>query len=65
MLVLSRKVGERIRIGENITLTVVSIQGKRIRLGIEAPKSCEIVREEMLWNEEQYSEESVLELTAG
>jgi len=37
MLVLSRKVGERMVIGETIVLTVLEVSGRRIRLGIEAP----------------------------
>jgi carbon storage regulator len=48
MLVLSRKSGEAIKIGDDITLTVVSVKGKRVRLGIEAPSDCRIVRDEVL-----------------
>jgi carbon storage regulator len=48
MLVLSRKPGERIYIGDHIVLTVVGIQGNRVRLGIDAPTSVEIQREELL-----------------
>lgn len=47
MLVLSRKIGERIRIGENVTLTVVRIHGDKVRLGIEAPGDVVIHREEV------------------
>ena len=47
MLVLSRKDGEQIRIGDTITLTVVSVRGKRVKIGIEAPQNCRIVREEV------------------
>ncbi len=47
MLVLSRKVGERIFIGDNITLVVVSDRNGRIRLGIEAPTEISIRREEV------------------
>lgn len=48
MLVLTRKVGESIAIGDGITLTVVKIDGNRVRLGIEAPRDVLIRREEML-----------------
>lgn len=48
MLVLSRKVGEHIRIGENITLTVVELQGGRVRLGIAAPAEVPVLRSELL-----------------
>lgn len=47
MLVLSRKVGERIRIGSNIVLTVLETQGHRIRLGIEAPADVSVMRAEL------------------
>ena len=48
MLVLSRKVGEKILIDGGIELVVLAIEGKRIRLGIEAPQDCRISRGEML-----------------
>lgn len=47
MLVLSRKVGERILIGENITVTVVRIVGGGVRLGIEAPANTAVIRDEL------------------
>ena len=47
MLVLSRKVGERIQIGDDIELIVTSIQGNRVQLGIAAPKSVRITRAEL------------------
>ena len=47
MLVLSRKVNESIVIGKDITITVLEIKGNRIRLGIEAPKECRVVRSEL------------------
>lgn len=47
MLVLSRKQDEKIIIGDSITLMVISIQGDKVRLGIEAPKDVSIHREEV------------------
>jgi carbon storage regulator len=47
MLVLSRKVGERILIGDQITVTVVRITGGGVRLGIEAPSEMAVIREEL------------------
>lgn len=47
MLVLSRKPGERILIGNDITITVVRIGPNTVRLGIEAPRDMNIVREEL------------------
>lgn len=48
MLVLSRKVGEQIRISENIVVVVKEIQGDRVKIGIEAPKLVRILRGELL-----------------
>ncbi len=48
MLVLSRKVGEKIFINDNICITVVDIDRGKIRLGIEAPRSVPIFRKELL-----------------
>ncbi|MFV1963781.1 MAG: carbon storage regulator CsrA [Pirellulaceae bacterium] len=48
MLVLSRKVGESFVIGDDITVTVVRITGGAVRLGIEAPPECDIVRKELI-----------------
>jgi carbon storage regulator len=47
MLVLTRKVGERIHIGDDIILTIVRVQGDKVRLGIEAPAHIPIHREEI------------------
>ena len=48
MLVLSRKLGEKIYIGDNICITVVDICQGKIRLGIEAPRDVSIYRQELL-----------------
>lgn len=50
MLVLSRKLGEKICIGENIFITVVDVERGKIRLGIEAPRDVPIFRQELLTN---------------
>ena len=47
MLVLSRKPGERIIIGDDIVITVVRIGPNNVRVGIEAPREMNIVREEL------------------
>ena len=47
MLVLSRKVGEEIHIGENIRIKVIAKEGNRIKLGIEAPTEVSIRRMEI------------------
>ena len=47
MLVLSRKVGERIWIGDDIAITVVRLTSGGVRIGIEAPTELAVVREEL------------------
>jgi len=47
MLVLSRKLGEKIVIGDNIVVTIVKIDRNQIRIGIEAPNEVPVYREEI------------------
>ena len=47
MLVLTRKLGERLKIGHGITVTVIEIKNGQVRLGIEAPPSVGVHREEV------------------
>jgi len=47
MLVLSRKETQRIRLGDEITITVVRIGGDKVRIGIEAPKEMLVLRDEL------------------
>ncbi|RLS23713.1 MAG: carbon storage regulator [Planctomycetota bacterium] len=47
MLVLTRKVGERIQIGDQITVSVIRIQNGKVRIGIEAPDDVRIRRDEI------------------
>lgn len=48
MLVLTRKQNEGVLIGNDIVLSVISIEGDKVRLGIEAPKNIRVIREELL-----------------
>lgn len=48
MLVLTRKVDETILIGDDVSITVLSIDGERARLGIDAPRSLRIFRSELI-----------------
>ena len=48
MLVLTRKPEQKIKIGNNIVLTVLKVQGDQVSLGIEAPKDYAIIRTELL-----------------
>lgn len=47
MLVLSRKPGEKIHLGDSITITIVRIGPNTVRVGIDAPRDVKIVREEL------------------
>ena len=47
MLVLTRKVGESIKINDDVKVTVIEVKGKNIRLGIDAPKTTKVYREEV------------------
>ena len=53
MLVLSRRQGEEVVIGDNIRLTVVAIRGTQVRLGITAPPGVAIQREEFCPKDEE------------
>jgi carbon storage regulator len=48
MLVLSRRAGERIQIGDSIVVTVVRVGPQEVRIGIDAPHEIEIVRSELI-----------------
>ena len=63
MLILTRKVGERIRIADEIELVVTAIQGDRIKIGIEAPKTIRVLRGELQACPPQL--ESVLQQVCG
>ena len=47
MLILTRKSGESITIGDDVKITVVEVKGKQVRIGIDAPRSYMIPREEV------------------
>lgn len=47
MLILTRRTGEKLVIGENVTVTVLGIKGNQIRIGIEAPRDVSVNREEI------------------
>jgi carbon storage regulator len=47
MLVLSRKIGERILIGDQIAITVVRIASGGVRIGVDAPRELRVIREEL------------------
>jgi len=47
MLVLTRRLGEAITIGENIKIVIVDLDASQVKIGIEAPRSVEVYREEL------------------
>lgn len=47
MLVLSRKKGETIKIGDDIEITIVALANDQVKIGIQAPKNVEILRQEL------------------
>jgi carbon storage regulator len=47
LLVLTRKVGEKIQIGDSISVLIMDVKGKQVRLGIEAPSDVKVHREEI------------------
>ena len=47
MLILTRKVDEKIKIGDNITITLIEVRGDQVKIGIEAPKNVKVFRQEV------------------
>jgi carbon storage regulator len=48
MLILSRKVNEKILIGDDITISIIEIKGDQIRIGVDAPRHIRVFRQEVL-----------------
>lgn len=59
MLVLTRRPGETIRIGTDVTVTVLEVRGDQIRIGIDAPRSVKVHREEVFQEIERTNAEAV------
>lgn len=55
MLVLTRKIGEKFLMGNDMNIKILGVKGKQVRIGIEAPESVNIVREELLSQDSKYT----------
>ncbi|MDR0447617.1 MAG: carbon storage regulator CsrA [Treponema sp.] len=47
MLILSRKINENIMIGEDISISIIEIRGDQVRIGVDAPKTVKVYRQEV------------------
>jgi carbon storage regulator len=65
MLVLTRKLGEVIRVGDAVTVRVLEVKGSQVRLGVEAPAEVRIYREEVYRAIRKENEEAALRDSGG
>jgi carbon storage regulator len=47
MLILSRKINEKVMIGDDITVSIIEVRGDQVRIGVDAPKSVKVFRQEV------------------
>ena len=47
MLILSRKINERIMIGDDISISIIEVRGDQVRIGVDAPKTVKVFRQEV------------------
>lgn len=57
MLILTRKVGESLLIGDDISLTILNVRGNQVKIGIKAPKDISVHREEIYQRINQHAED--------
>jgi carbon storage regulator len=59
MLILTRRVGESLMVGDDVTITVLAVKGNQVRVGVKAPKEVAVHREEILNRIEGLSSQEV------
>lgn len=57
MLILTRRVGETLMVGDDVTLTVLGVKGNQVRIGVNAPKDVQVHREEIYLRIQKEKEE--------
>lgn len=65
MLILTRRVGETVMIGDNVAVTVLGVKGNQVRIGIKAPKDTPVHREEIFERIRRENEESLPQVVNG
>ncbi len=64
MLILTRRIGESIRIDDNVTITVLGVKGSQVRIGVDAPREVQVHREE-IYQRVNDDEQEPLEIQVG
>ncbi len=64
MLILSRKIDQKIRIGDDITLTIIEVRGDQVKIGVEAPKNVKVFRQEVFDEIQSENEAAAREIPA-
>ncbi len=65
MLILSRKIDEKIKIGDNITITLIDVHGDQVKIGVEAPKNVKVFRQEVFDAIQNENKAAAVENKAG